>query len=365
VGYPYEIKKEDIMRQYDSRKLRLIHWTLWILAAICGLIAFLTACDTRREVLDDQGVWVCIEVDWTEADIRPEGTSIYLFNQNTGERIAILCTNDLSGNLTRDSVKLHAGQYSLLVMNETERSHDYLSFRGTNRYHTAEAYVKPYELSAGSRYAIAAAQMSPCVHTVVADTEVLAVAHIDGFEVDYEMIRTQARPVLRLSPQRLSIAVDVIIHLQNMRSLHSGTSQAGAINHMAEGRFLASESPNAVPATFWFVLTPATYDPATHIGTLRAAFASFGPLKAEAAGNILSLYFLLRDGTEYPIERDVTDQLHRDETTTGHRLTVEIGLGLRLDDPFIVLPELPGGDDGMFEVDIGDWDDNTNVDIPL
>jgi hypothetical protein len=353
------------MKQYNTRKLRLIHWTLWTLAALCGLIAFLTACDNRRDVLDDQGVWVRIEVDWTQSGIRPEGTSIYLFSQHTGERTGMLLTNDLLGNLTRDSVKLHAGQYSLLVMNETERSHDYLSFRGTTNYHAAEAYVNPLELPAGSRYANAAAQMSAAVHTAVADSEVLAAAHIDYFEVDYEMIRTQARPVLRLTPRRLNIGVDVIVHLQNMNSLHGTAQQAAALSNMAEGIFLASETPNAVPATHWFAFTAEEYDPATHNGTLKATFATFGTLDAGATGNTLSLQFLLRDGTAHPIERNVTDQLHRGETTTGNRLTVEIGLGLRTDDPSIELPELPGSDDGMFDVDIGDWDDNTYVDIPL
>jgi hypothetical protein len=117
-----------------------------------------------------------------------------------------------------------------------------------------------------------------------------------------------------------------------------------------------------VPATYWFALTRTTFDAATNSGTLRAAFATFGTLNTEAAGNFLSLYFLLRDGTEYPIEREVTGMLHSGETTPGSRLTVEIGLGLTDDDPPIELPEIPGGD-GMFDVDVGDWDDNTNIDI--
>jgi hypothetical protein len=343
------------MKPYNIRNRRLIYYVL------CVLLALPSGCDTRRDIFDDGGVWVRIEVDWTQSGIHPEGTSIYLFSQDTGEQTALLLTNDIQGNLTRDSVKLHAGRYSLFVFNETERSHDYISFRGTDHYHTAEAYVNPFELPAGSRYADAVAQLSASAHTVVAASEVLAAAHIDGFEVDYEMIRSQARPLFRLTPKRLSAVVDVIIHLQRMNSLHDGGQQVGTINNMAEGVFLATDAPNAVPATHWFALTPTAFDPATNSGTLRAAFATFGTLNTEAAGNILSLYFLLRNGAEYLIEREVTGMLHRGETMPESRLTVEIGLGLT-DDPLIVLPEIPG-DDGIFEVDVGDWDDNTNIDI--
>jgi hypothetical protein len=146
-----------------------------------------------------------------------------------------------------------------------------------------------------------------------------------------------------------------------MNSLHDGGQQAGTINNMAEGVFLATDAPNAVPATYWFALTPTAFDPVMHSGTLRAAFATFGTLNTVADGNILSLYFLLSDGTEHFVERDVTHMLHSGETPPESRLTIEIGLGLA-DDPLIVLPEIPG-DDGMFDVDVSDWDDNTDINI--
>lgn len=325
------------------------------LLALCLLPA---GCDTRRNILDDQGVWVRVEADWRQARILPNGASIYVFNQETGARTQLL-TNEMRDSVTRDSLKLHAGNYSLLAFNETERSHDYLSFRGTHQYHTAEAYANPLEL-AGSRYAGRAAVQSAAAHTTVAASDVLAAAHIDHFEIGYDVIRNQAHPLLRLTPQRLNTGVNVIIHVQNMHSLHTGQQQAGALNNLAAGVFLAAGSPNASPVTHWFALTPVAFDPDTKTGTLRAAFATFGALNT--GQNTLALYFMLRDDLEYTLERDVTAQMHRAETMPERTLTVEIGLGIP-GDPIIELPDIAG--DGMFEVDIDSWDDNTNIDIPI
>ena len=328
--------------------------------AACCLL--LSACDTRRDILDDQGVWVHIEADWRQAGIRPEGASIYAFNCETGAQVTQLLTNEMrADSVTCDSLKLHAGNYSLLVFNETERSHDYLSFRGTGRYHSAEAYASPITLPANGRFSKSAAAQPNGVHTMVASSDVLAAARLDRFELGYDIIRRQERPQLRFIPERLSVTVEVILHLQNMHSLYPGKQQAGALDNMAEGVFLATGRPNDTPATFWFALTPVAFDPDTKSGTLRAVFAGFGPLDTQT--NNISLYFLLRDDTEFTAVRDVTAQLHAAEIMPERRLVVEIGLGLTPGDDPIVLPDI--STDGMFEVDVDDWDDAEDIDIPI
>ena len=330
--------------------------------AYCLLLLALPACDTRRDILDDQGVWVHVEADWRQAGLSPEGASIYAFNQETGARITQRLTNEMRDSVTRDSLLLHAGNYSLLVFNETERSHDYLSFRGTDRYHNAEAYANPLALSANSRFAKIVAAQPGVVHTMVASSDVLAAARLDRFELSYDVISSQERPRLRLTPERLSVTVEVIIHLQNMHSLHTGKQQAGTLDNMAEGVFLATGRPNDIPATFWFALASTAYDPDTKSGTLRAVFSGFGPLDTQT--NNIALYFLLRDDTEVTVVRNVAAQLHGAEMP-GRRLVVEIGLGLTPDDPPIVLPDIPDDSGGMFEVDVGGWDDTDAIDIPI
>ena len=329
----------------------------------CLLLLALAACDTRRDILDDQGVWVHVEADWRQASLSPEGASIYAFNQETGARVTQRLTNEIRDSVTCDSLLLHAGNYSLLVFNETERSHDYLSFRGADRYHSAEACANPLALSANSRFAKIVAAQPGVVHTMVASSDVLAAARLDRFELSYDIIRSQERPRLRLTPERLSVTVEVIIHLQNMHSLHTGKQQAGALDNMAGSVFMAAGRPDNAPATFWFALTAAAFDPDTKSGALKATFAGFGPLDTQT--NNLALYLLLRDDTEFPVVRDVTALLHAAEIMPERRLVVEVGLGLTPDDPPIILPDIPGDSGGSFEVGMGGWDDTGDIDIPI
>jgi hypothetical protein len=332
---------------------RHINGNTFALLACCMLLA---NCDNRRDVLSDQGVWVRVEVDWRQAGIRPEGTSIYLFGQETGERTDLLRTNDMRDSVTCDSFKLHTGRYSLIAFNETERSHDDIAFRGTDSYATAEAYATPLTLRPESRILTLTATRS-AVQTTISSADVLAVAPLDLFEVDYGMIRDQTRPQLRLSPQRLTVTVEVIVHVQNIRSLNTGKAQVGALDNMAEGVFLATGTPNDIPATYCYTLGLDSYDAATNSGSLKATFGTFGPLSA--ASNTLALYFLLRDDTEYVVECDVSGQLRPAGTAPSH-LRVETGL-----DPHIELPELPDDSGGMFEVDVGGWGKGADVDIPI
>jgi hypothetical protein len=329
-------------RLYRAKRIHLL--SLLLLAGY----ALPAGCDTRRDIVDDHGVWVRVEVDWTQVEMRPEGTSIYVFSQETDERIAVLLTNEMHGGVAFDSVKLHTGNYSLLAFNNTERSHGSLSFRGTNRYHTAEAYANPVAPPAGDRYTPHATAQAA---VAMAATEILAAAHIDHFEVDYEMIRRQERLLLRLVPERCTIAIAVTAHVQHMRSLHTGATPIGALTGMAEGVFLATGSANTVPATHWFALPPATFDNASNSGTLKAEFAAFHVPPATTAPHLLPLYLLLCDGSACDSEHDVTARLH--DAAAESRLA--IGLALEL-------PETPCHG---FDAGTNPWDDENVIEVPI
>ncbi|MDR1341921.1 MAG: DUF5119 domain-containing protein [Prevotellaceae bacterium] len=347
-------------------KIRAPRTLLWL-----SLWAALSSCDSRRDILDDQGVWVRVEVDWRQAGVCPEGTSIYVFDRATGARVAQLLTNEMRDSVTLDSLKVYAGRYSLLAFNETEHSHDDISFRGTASYQTAEAYANAVRLLANNRYARgapASGATAPLAVTVSA-SDVLAAAHLDDFEVDYGMIRGRARPKLQLLPKRLSVLVELIAYVQGAHNLYAG-EHTGSLSSLAESVFLASEVTGSAPAAYWFTLIQATLDQASDAGTLTATFVTFGAMSTAAglpdaaADNILSMNFQLADGSWHKVERNVTDLLRRENTPAGGRLRVEMGLGTP-DDDLIVLPNVAGSKDGMFEVDVDGWGDNTNVEIPV
>jgi hypothetical protein len=345
-----------------ERKIKQHRIESTLLALLALFWTLLSSCDTRWEILDDVGVWVRLEVSWRQAGVSPNGMSIYVFSQETGKRVAELLSNVASDSAAVDSVKLHAGRYSLLAINETVKSHDGVLFRGTDRYHTFEAYAAPTPAPAASGYAQSAEAAA-----AVAPPSVLAAAHLDRFEVDYSMIRAQACPPLQLTAKRLTAEVEVIVHLKNMHYLSTSSEPTGAIGNLAEGIFLATEAPNATPAIQWFTLSGRAFDPASEVnGTLRATFAIFGAVSAEAAAssNILSMWFVLRDAAKLPaVERDVTGKLSRGEAQREVRLTVEVGVGLTEDDPPIEIPYASTG--GSLEVEMGGWGEGGNMEIPI
>jgi hypothetical protein len=355
-----EMELKQQRQHSSSSSARLVRLTL------CGALwALLSGCDNRRDILDDMGVWVPLSVDWRQAGIRPEGVSIYVFDGETGEQVTKLLTNEVSSDsITVDSVKLHAGRYSLLVFNETVDSHDNISFRGADCYRTFEAYAMPVSAPAVSRHTPQSAEALASTPAAAASPNALAVAHWDLLEVGYDMIRSQTCPQLPLAPQKLSVEVEVTVHLKNMQYL-SPREQTGALSSMAEGIFLATGAPSAAPITHYFTLNNRDLSDQSSEGTLKAAFAAFGVASApEAAGNVLSMWFTLRDGEVYAIQRSVTSQLRNGKTGMEVFLKVEVGLGLTSEDPAIALPYAPDAE-GMFDVGIGGWEENDeNVVIP-
>jgi hypothetical protein len=260
----------------------------------------------------------------------------------------VLLTNEMRDGMAFDSVRLHIGHYSLLAFNNTERSHGSLSFRGTDRYHTAEAYANPITPPAGDRYAPHATAQAA---VAMAATEVLAAAHLDHFEVDYGMIHRQEHPLLRLVPERCTIAIAVTAHVQNMRSLHTGATPIGALTGMAGSVYLATGNAGAEPATHWFALPPATFDNASNSGTLKAEFAAFNVPAETTVPNLLPLYLLLCDGSPCDSERDVTALLR--DNVDESRLAIDIAL------------ELPEAPCHGFDAGTNPWDDDNIIEVPV
>jgi hypothetical protein len=339
------------------------------LALVLVALGFLAteSCDTRRDIFDEYGTWVCLEIDWTEADLQPEGTSIYFYRTETGEYLGQLLTNDLQNGITRDSTRLRAGNYSIMVFNETENSHDYILFRNTQRYHAAEAYAKPLVFPEGSRYTqMLAEQPNSDHHTSMAAADRLAVALEEHLEVSPNSVHNQTPVRLRLTPQRLTVTVDLTLHLENIHSLYPSAQQVARISHMAEGMFLVSGRPGPTPLNNWFSFAAAqatSSEPKN--GTLHSLFGSFGLLPEASGNNTIRVYFVLRNGTEYTEERDITQLLHSAPMTPDRHIVLEIGRNRTVDDPPIVLPDIPPGEGGSFDVDVGNWDDETNIDIPI
>jgi hypothetical protein len=356
------------MKRHKSSYIKAKMRTLLCLA----LWVALAGCDTRRDILEDEGAWVAVEVDWKLAGIQPFGVSIYVFEHATGKKVTQLLTNEMRDNVTLDSLKLHAGRYSLLVFNETEETFDDVSFRGTDGYLSAEAYAKQVQVLANNRYVRGAPAQStaPLAVAMAVSDEPLAVAHLEGFEVDYSMARSKQHRRLTLTPKRLSVPIMLTVHVKGLSNLHAGGEHTGSLSSLAESVFLVSGATSSVPAAYWFTLTQTPSDPPSDDddGTLEATFISFGPMDAAPGDNILMMTLQLADGTTHEVKRDVTGMLRDVEVQTGtgigRGITVEVGLGLAPADSLIVLPNVDGDVDGLFKVDVDGWGNATDMEIP-
>jgi hypothetical protein len=331
------------------------------IAPILTLCTLIAACDTRREIFSDAAVWVPLEVRWREAGVKPEGVSIYVFAQETGRRVELRLTNDVSSDsLTLDSLSLHVGKYSLLVMNETVASHDNASFRGVDRHLEFEAYIRTVAPENDGMERIAL----PVQYDPVASQNVLAAAAKSDLAISYDMLSgKREKPALILKPAKISFVVDVTLHVKNLRYLHDSDPVA-AVTNMAEGAFLATKAANGVPITQYFTLHGRSLYPGSATdGTLTGTFVAFGVANA-AEKNILLMPFRLHDGAYFPLERDVTGMIQEGSVVNGH---VEITLGTgTAGDPPIEITQVPVDDaSGLFEVEVDEWGQNTDVDVPV
>lgn len=321
-----------------------------------ALLFGLSSCDTRRELLEESKVWVRVSLDWEQAGISPEGASVWFFPQTQGGKPKVLLTNN-----TLDSISLPIGSYSVLVFNETINGHDYIAFRGTDSYNSFEAFAKPVTIN--GKYTRDGGE------EIVASTPgILAAAHLDQFDITPEMSLPGQVSILEFSPKRLISTVSLTVHIKGMNNAASG-GHAASLSGMASSVFLATETTSADPTVHYFTLNNRAFYPNSgDDGTMSATFYAFGLTnmlltRAAETRNLLSLYFLLLDGSDHILtDIDVTDKIEIVEATTGLILYIELG---QKGSPFITLPDVLDFGSSGFDVDVDQWGEQVTIDVPI
>lgn len=326
-----------------------------LLFLICVIFS-LYSCDTRRNMIDDNGVWVRVNTDWSRTGIEPNGTTVCFYPNRPDLSPIYLVTNE-----TYDSVKLNRDNYSVLVFNETVNGHDNIHFRDMHSYKASEAYSK--SITVPERHTKGPEE------NIVASPGMLGVSKLINLEMTRQMIENDERPTLNFTPEKRVTVVNVKIHIKGLLYAHVRDNKA-KLSGLAGEINLSEESENYTPVTHYFDINKMKLDAGGIDGTISATFNTFGlaetPEGDEKVKSILTLYVMLRDGNPHtPIERDVTDLIKvvgEDEIS----LEIEIGLGI-LDDPIIVLPEVednPDMDSG-FDADVDGWGPPIVTDIPV
>lgn len=331
---------------------RMTKSSLILFVGILLLIGLLGSCDTRREILEEEGVWVRVEMDWSQSQLTSRnGASIWFFPRNGSKPIVKLTHEEI------DSVKLSRGDYSLIVFNETIYDHNYIAFRGVDKYETFEAYAKP--ITPSNRYNKSSQSAS--------SPDLLAIARVDRFSVTREATRG-LRPLIHVMPKQVINLVTVIVHVKGLDNV-AASGSALSLGGLSDGVNLSTGRATTIPVTHLATLNAKTFNAGSFTeGTMTAQFNSFGLIKAldgtNSGQNIVTLYFRLRgklpNGSYdlQPMEINVTDIIYQSESE--YKVVVEIK-------DKVVIPYVPDENNpgSGFDADVEDWGPPIITEIPL
>ena len=309
------------------------------------------------DILEDQKVRVKVHLDWTNLPKPPNGATVAFYPRSgTLTKPAFLLTN-----YTTDSLYLPAGVYDILVINETTDGHNYIRFTGTDKYETFEAYWDVSKLKA----TYSRANMN---EAVINTDDMLAIERMEGFEITNEMQDQNSSLSLSFTPKLINIKMEVAVQLKGLFNI----SQSGSLLYMsgmASGYNLSRGEPSGNAVTHLTPLNDKRYNEGcTMHGSICATFFTFGlskDISRTSTDNILRLVFKLRDGSTLPdIVMDATPMIVLDEDGSFSSDIVKDEKGDEIVMPDVPDTEIPDGDPG-FDAEIGDWEDEDVIDVPI
>ena len=318
---------------------------------------------------------VRLDVDWSKfVEEVPTGMTVMVYPQGAEPDKAITQhTNTIDYAL----LTLPAGSYHSIVYNQSPSEYGSVSFRGMDKYETAEVYAN----ITSSRWYKGRGDDGG---RVVTEPEWLGTDREKNMVVTPEMVEqtgktnliqlTSARSRVEnsfligdLTPLNIVYTITVKVHIQGIYNLRSARA---SLTGLAEGYWLGKGKPTAGKVIQLLENWKMTVDPIDPTkGTIDAKITCFGlPYghqgKAEENELMLSLLFVdnktildfpfhVGDKFETRIEEDVQLQLRL-------ALNVELTIDTPLPD---VKPE--GGSDGGFRAEVDDWGEEENFDVQM
>ena len=325
---------------------------------------------------------VQVNVDWSKFKHieNPTGMTAYAWPENQDETMSKFITHNLS-NITLD---LKAGKFDAFVFNQSASEYATLEFYKLDDFHNAEVRVTQTK-----------ANWYTTKHSdtkVGTEPEWLAIDSIEDIEVTEQMVLDAeaeylasmkgARGALTknivatLVPKSIIKSIDIYIHIDNIIYLNSAL---GALEHMAEGCYISSKKTTANHVTHAIDSWGLIYDKDENgvenkmKGVIKATITTFGnPSTHQGLGednNLLVRLLLIDNKTILEMNFPVGDQLANLNDYNGTQLDANGApiwpeIHVYWPEP---LPEVKsvGGDDGGFNVGIGDWGEDIITILPL
>ena len=317
---------------------------------------------------------VRVDVDWQDfVQEVPTGMTVMIYPQEGSKTQAVMQHT----NTTSHAIfALPEGRYHSIVYNQSPTEYGSLSFRGMERFETAEIYANPTD----SRWYVSRGDDDG---RVVSEPEWVGTDRVKDMVVTQDMVnksaaenmnqlmassRTRVENSILIGehrPQNIVYTVTVKVYIEGIYNLRSARASLGGL---AEGYWLGKGKPTANKVTHLleeWKMTLNEEDPTK--GFIEAQITCFGlpdghqgkPEENELMlslllvdnKTILDFPFQVGDKFEASIEEDVRLQLN---------LTLEVVISTPLPD---VEPE--GGSGSGFSATVDDWGEEEKIDINM
>lgn len=306
------------------------------------LMLMLTTGCSLRDVLDDYpvtGIW--IKLDWSEVSAEvPEGMRVIFYPiDGQGRKVEDYLPSQ------GGEVKVPPGWYSVVMFN---RDTETVVIRGEESYETIEAYTGTCNgLNMRGE------------DGMVWGPDPLHVVKIDELRVG----RTEEQLVVELKPQTVVKSYSFELKASG---LHNISDIHGTVTGMADSYLIGKSSGSAKAPSIYFEGTKGD-------GVIKGLFTAFGlpgtTTRVDFA-QMMTLELVKVDGSIQKVEIDITEAVKEPDPGTdpgpnppgssGGNIDLGIEDEIEIED----VPPMNGGDGGMGG-DVGDWDDEDEVELPL
>ncbi len=170
---------------FPERRLFIV-----LLAALCAVGCNKLSLPTEK---------VGVSVDWSECGEKPEKATLIMYPTNGGNPVSVVLS-DANGGVA----DVPAGDYNVILFNETVEDFSGIGFKGMEKYRTAEVFLKErkdswYEAVSGE---------------VAYAPEMLSIAKLEDFTV-------RSDSVLELVPKQVTTTYEIKVPVEGIQNIRA------------------------------------------------------------------------------------------------------------------------------------------------
>lgn len=308
---------------------------VYLMFVIISLV--LCSCQHKELCYDhSHTIYAKISFDWTKApEASPETMSLYLFSEDGTDPQRYEFVGRDGG-----TIRVVPGVYQAICLNSDT---EVICHRNTEHFSTYMLTTEPVGLLNGMVSAGGAVSSPPKVkgaedQKVISPIEKLWCHQMPNMNIAEGMESHTFTPD--------SAYCHIILEIRNVENLHQVYSVSGALSGMADGYLigLGELSPGLAIVPFAIKISGQNDE-------LKADFYTFGHCSHKLSDHVLSIYVIMKDGSKWSYNIDVTDKMHHRDDSNVIRITLE-----QLPIPEIK-PDNPngGGGGGGFVPEVEDW----------